>query len=89
MDLNLLLEMAVTGYGDRTAVTAGGESLTYADLGRLAVAGAELIHGNGADAVIYIGPSQPAFPVALFAAGAAGVPFIPLNYRLGANSSNS
>jgi len=83
VDLNLLLEMAVTGYGDRTAVTAGGESLTYTDLGSLAVAGAELIQRTGADAVIYIGPSHPAFPVALFAAGAAGVPFIPLNYRLG------
>jgi acyl-CoA synthetase (AMP-forming)/AMP-acid ligase II len=83
VDLNLLLEMAVTGYGDRTAVSAGGESLSYGDLGRLAVAGAELIHRLDADAVIYIGPSHPAFPVALFAAGAAGVPFIPLNYRLG------
>ncbi|HEY1989623.1 MAG TPA: class I adenylate-forming enzyme family protein [Acidimicrobiales bacterium] len=83
MDLNLLLEMAVSGYGDRTAVTAGGDSLTYGDLGRLAAAGAELIDRIGADSVIYIGPSHPAFPVALFAAGAAGVPFIPLNYRLG------
>ena len=83
MDLNLLLEMAATGYGDRTAVSAGGESLTYTDLGSLAVAGAELIHRTGADSVIYIGPSHPAFPVGLFAASAAGVPFIPLNYRLG------
>ncbi len=83
MDLNLLLEMAVTGYGDRTAVTAGGDSLSYTDLGTLAAARAELIRRLDADAVIYIGPSHPAFPVALFAAGAAGVPFIPLNYRLG------
>ncbi|MGH9096591.1 MAG: class I adenylate-forming enzyme family protein, partial [Acidimicrobiales bacterium] len=83
MDLNLLLEMAVSGYGDRTAVTAGGDSLSYSDLGRLAAAGAELIDGVGADSVIYIGPSHPAYPVGLFAAGAAGVPFIPLNYRLG------
>jgi acyl-CoA synthetase (AMP-forming)/AMP-acid ligase II len=83
VDLNLLLEMAVSGYGDRTAVSAGGDSLTYGDLGRLAAAGAELIDRIGADSVIYIGPSHPAFPVGLFAAGAAGVPFIPLNYRLG------
>jgi acyl-CoA synthetase (AMP-forming)/AMP-acid ligase II len=83
VDLNLLLEMAVSGYGDRTAVSAGGESLTYADLGQLGAVGAELIHRIGADSVIYIGPSHPAFPVALFAASAAGVPFIPLNYRLG------
>jgi acyl-CoA synthetase (AMP-forming)/AMP-acid ligase II len=83
VDLNLLLDMAATGHGDRTAVSAGGDSLTYTDLGRLAAAGAEMIGRMGADAVIYIGPSHPAFPVALFAAGAAGVPFIPLNYRLG------
>lgn len=83
MDLNLLLDMAATGHGDRTAVSAEGESLTYTDLGSLAAAGAELIGRIGADAVIYVGPSHPAFPVALFAASAAGVPFIPLNYRLG------
>jgi acyl-CoA synthetase (AMP-forming)/AMP-acid ligase II len=81
--LNLLLDMAASGHGDRPAVSAGGESLTYTDLGRLAAAGAELIGRIGADAVVYVGPSHPAFPVALFAAGAAGVPFIPLNYRLG------
>ena len=53
--------MAVSGYGDRTAVSAGGDSLTYRDLGRLAAAGAELIDRIGADSVIYIGPSHPAF----------------------------
>jgi acyl-CoA synthetase (AMP-forming)/AMP-acid ligase II len=83
VDLNLLLDMAASGHGDRTAVSAGGDSLTYTDLGRLAAAGAELVGRIGADAVMYVGPSHPAFPVALFAASAAGVPFIPLNYRLG------
>jgi acyl-CoA synthetase (AMP-forming)/AMP-acid ligase II len=82
VDLNLLLEMSASGYGDRTAVSSGGESLTYTDLGRLAAAGAELVTRIGADAVVYVGPSHPAFPVALFSASAAGVPFIPLNYRL-------
>ena len=83
MDLNLLLDMAVTGYGDRTAVSAGGDALTYAELGRAADLGARLVRRIGADAVIFVGPSHPAYPAALFASAAAGVPFIPLNYRLG------
>ncbi|SDH70893.1 class I adenylate-forming enzyme family protein, partial [Pseudonocardia oroxyli] len=32
--------------------------------------------------VVFLGGNGPAFPVALFAAAAAGVPFLPVNYRL-------
>ncbi|HLN18418.1 MAG TPA: fatty acid--CoA ligase family protein [Acidimicrobiales bacterium] len=82
MDLNLLLDMVVSGYGDRTAVVDGGRSLTYADLGTAAAAGAGLVRAAGADAFTYVAPNHLAFPVGLFSAAAAGVPFIPLNYRL-------
>ena len=38
----------------------------------------------GVPSVIYLGSNHLAYPVALFGAAGAGVPFIPLNYRLGA-----
>ena len=37
----------------------------------------------GADAVVYLAVNGPAFQVALFAAAYAGVPLVPVNYRLG------
>src|SRR5580692_11726556 len=37
----------------------------------------------GAAAVLYLDANGPAFPAALFAAARAGVPLVPLNYRLG------
>src|SRR5271166_4772194 len=75
--------MAVSGYGERVAVVAGGRRLTYEGLAAAAAAGAAAIRSSGADALVYVGPNHVAFPVALFSASAAGVPFIPLNYRLG------
>lgn len=36
----------------------------------------------GASALAYVGTNGLAFPIGLFAAAAAGVPFVPLNYRL-------
>ncbi|MFC1402754.1 MULTISPECIES: class I adenylate-forming enzyme family protein [Streptacidiphilus] len=67
--------------GDRTAVTAGGRSLTAAELLRLAHAAAHRFRHYRA--VLYLGANHAAYPVALFGAAVAGVPFVPLNYRLG------
>jgi len=80
MTIALILEMAASA-GDRPAVTAGGRSLTAAELLRLAHAAAERF--RRCPAVLYLGTNDLAYPVALFGAAAAGVPFIPLNYRLG------
>jgi acyl-CoA synthetase (AMP-forming)/AMP-acid ligase II len=41
------------------------------------------VRARGADALVYLDVNGPAFPVALFAAARAGVPLVPLNYRLG------
>ena len=38
----------------------------------------------GATGVVYCGTNDASFPISLFAAAYAGLPFIPLNYRLGA-----
>lgn len=80
MNIAMILEMAASD-GDRAAVTADGRSLSAARLLDLARTAA----GRFRDypAVLYLGTSHLAYPVALFGAALAGVPFVPLNYRLG------
>jgi acyl-CoA synthetase (AMP-forming)/AMP-acid ligase II len=82
MDLNLLLDMVVSGYGDRVAFGAPSGGTTYEELARGAAAGASLARATEASAVVFVAPNHVAFPIALFSAAAAGLPFIPLNYRL-------
>jgi acyl-CoA synthetase (AMP-forming)/AMP-acid ligase II len=80
MTITLILEMAASA-GDRPVVTAGDRSLTAAELLRLAGAAAGRFRRY--QAILYLGPSHLAYPVALFGAALAGVPFVPLSYRLG------
>jgi len=80
VNLLLLLDMVAAGRGDEVAVQAGEDRLTAAELLAAAWAGADLI--GGASALAYVGTNGLAFPIGLFAAAAAGVPFVPLNYRL-------
>ena len=81
MNLLLLLDMAAAGRGDEIAVQAGDDRLTAGELLAGAWSGAEV--ATGASALAYVGTNGLAFPLGLFAAAAAGVPFVPLNYRLG------
>jgi acyl-CoA synthetase (AMP-forming)/AMP-acid ligase II len=81
VNLLLLLDMAASANPDAVAVTAGDDSLSYAEL----LAGAWGARGpiGDAAAVAYVGTNRAAFPLALYGSAAAEVPFIPLNYRLG------
>jgi len=78
MNISLLLQMAADAMPDRAALG----SLDYAGLASRAAAAAGWIAGREPGRVVYLGLNSPAFPVALFAAAAAGRPFVPLNYRL-------
>jgi acyl-CoA synthetase (AMP-forming)/AMP-acid ligase II len=80
MNISMILEMAASA-GDRPAVTEGGRSLTAAGL--LSLAHAAAARFRRYPAVLYLGASHLAYPVALFGTALAGVPFVPLNYRLG------
>jgi len=80
----MLLDTIASTLPDRVLVGRRGDGLTAADLASRAAGGASVLRDTGADAVGFVGVSGPAFPVALFAAAAAGVPFTPLNYRLSA-----
>lgn len=80
MNIRMILEMAASA-GERPVVTAGSRSLSAAELLRLARTAAEKFRRH--PAVLYLGANHLAYPVALFGAALAGVPFVPLNYRLG------
>ena len=83
MNVTMLLDMAADGFGDRTVVGTRADGFSAARLRTLAAGGAALVTASGADAVLYLAVNGPAFPVALFAAAGAGVPLVPVNYRLG------
>ena len=82
MNLMMLLEMASQGHGERVAVQNGSERLTYNELFAAARAAATEVKASGADHLAMLDVSSLALPIGLFASAWAGVPFVPLNYRL-------
>jgi acyl-CoA synthetase (AMP-forming)/AMP-acid ligase II len=84
MNVTMLLDMAADGFGDRVVVGTREQGLTATRLRELATGVAAMIADAGADSLLYLAVNGPAFPVALFGAAQAGVPLVPVNYRLGA-----
>ncbi|MFC9834224.1 class I adenylate-forming enzyme family protein [Rhodococcus sp. NPDC127530] len=84
MSISLILEMAISGNPDRTAITVGDSSLTYQEFGRLVAGAGSAVIESGARNVVFLGGSGLELPALLFASAYAGVPFTPVNYRLGA-----
>lgn len=82
MNLMMLLEMAVTGAGDRVAVKNGGDTLDYAQLMTGAAAVAQTLRQAGVEHLAMLDESSLALPLGLFGSAHAGLPFVPLNYRL-------
>ncbi len=82
MNLLLLLDMVAGARPTETAVQVGSTTVTAPEL--LAGAWAAAGQLEGTEGLVYVGTNGLAVPLGLFAAAAAGVPFIPLNYRLGA-----
>ncbi len=81
MHLSSFVEMVESGFDDRALLGDQNPRLTGTDFGFLVRLGATQVHNKYAS-VIYIGENHPLLPVALFAAAWAGVPFVPINYRL-------
>jgi acyl-CoA synthetase (AMP-forming)/AMP-acid ligase II len=84
VNLTMLLEMAADGFGDRVLIGRRDDGLTAEGLMQAAHRGAGLVTETGAEAIVYVAANGSAFPVAMFAAAYAGVPLVPLNFRLGA-----
>ncbi len=82
MTLLMLLEMMASAFGDRIAFGTRAAGLSYGRLHDGAGVGAAYLRSVGAGHVAFIGESSAALPMALFAAAWAGVPLLPLNYRL-------
>lgn len=80
MHLSSLLDMVESGCADRDLLGVGDDALNGSGLARLARAGGVAVGEHSA--VVYVGENHPQLPVALFAAAAAGVPYVPINYRL-------
>src|SRR4029453_16699590 len=78
----MLLEMACQGHGERRALTCGGATYSYAELYRAAGRGPAGRRAARAARGGLLDVSSPAVPIALFASAWAGLPFVPLNYRL-------
>jgi fatty-acyl-CoA synthase len=82
MQTQLLLEMASETLGDQIAIGGAEGGLSYRKLAAHARAAAVWLSNRPGDKLVFVGLNGEAFPVALFAAGYAGRPFSPLNYRL-------
>lgn len=83
MRTTLFLDLAADNLGERTAIgslESGGVSYERLRAGARA-AGAALA-GGAAKNLAFVGLNGIAAPLVLFAAGYAGLPYVPLNYRL-------
>lgn len=80
MHLSAMVEMVESAFADRALLGTADQPVTGADLGALAKRGAADLAGY--PALVYVGENHPLLPIALFAAAWAGVPFVPVNYRL-------
>jgi acyl-CoA synthetase (AMP-forming)/AMP-acid ligase II len=83
VNLSTLLDEAAASFSDRVALTLRGQPRTFADLTELSRGGARFLARSGARHVVYLAVSGPGYPVTMMSAARAGLPFIPVNYRLG------
>jgi acyl-CoA synthetase (AMP-forming)/AMP-acid ligase II len=81
MHLTSLIEMVESGFADRRLLGADDSPVSGAVLARRVRAGASTLAGRH-QAVTYVGENHPLLPVLVFSAAWAGVPFVPVNYRL-------
>lgn len=88
MNIAMLLDMAAEAFGDRTAVVCGEDSLSFAELRTQAQRAARVFQSSGAQYVALLDTNGPVLPVAIFGAAYAGVPYVPLNYRLTTSEIN-
>jgi acyl-CoA synthetase (AMP-forming)/AMP-acid ligase II len=82
MSIGLVLDLAVGQSPERAAVGTGAHAITFEGLDRLAGAAAARFLESGAGCVAFVGLAGPSFHIAMFAAARAGLPLVPLNYRL-------
>src|ERR1700687_1033744 len=82
MHLSMLLDMAADGFGDRIAVGSKDGGLTYAGLREQAQRTAAWVAAKGVERVGLVDVNSEAVPILLYGSALAGLPFVPVNYRL-------
>ena len=85
MNIAMLLQMAAETFPERVALTSSGTHYTYGEIYTAAQKAAQDFSESGCEYVSVLDVSSAAVPIALFGAGIAGVPYVPLNYRLAAD----
>ncbi|MAI41311.1 MAG: class I adenylate-forming enzyme family protein [Candidatus Azotimanducaceae bacterium] len=82
MNIALFLQMAAEACPNRSALTHNGNHYSYAHLYVAAKNAANKFSRARCRYISLIGESSPAVPIALMGAAMAGVPYVPINYRL-------
>ncbi len=84
MNIMMLLEMANSVFPDRIAFTNAedGSSVTYQELFEKSGRAASAAKDSGSDHFGVLDVTSLAMPIGLFGSAWAGLPFVPINYRL-------
>ncbi len=82
MNIALILQMAAETAPERTALVCDGKHWSYGELHDAAKGAAEIFIERKCNYVALLDESSEAAPIALFGAALAGIPYVPLNYRL-------
>lgn len=82
MNIALILQMAADTAPDRIGLVCDGKRWSYGELFAAAKGASELFIQNHCMHVALLDESSEAAPIALFGAALAGIPYVPLNYRL-------
>src|SRR5262245_40836324 len=82
MNLSLLLQMAADAEPERIGLVCDGRRWSYGALLQAARGAAVNISASGAAHVALLDENSEAAAIALFGAAFAGIPYVPLNYRL-------
>jgi len=82
MNIALLLQMAAEADPERIGLVCDGKRWSYGALLNAAKGAAENIVNSECKYAGLLDESSEAAPIALFGAALAGVPYVPLNYRL-------
>jgi acyl-CoA synthetase (AMP-forming)/AMP-acid ligase II len=82
MNISLVLQMAADAESERIGLVCQGRRWSYGELWRTAQGAAAGIRKSGCSHVALLDESSEAAAIALFGAAVAGIPYVPLNYRL-------
>jgi acyl-CoA synthetase (AMP-forming)/AMP-acid ligase II len=82
MNISLILQMAADAEPERIGLVCDGRRWSYRSLWQAAHGAAQSILKSGASHVALLDENSEAAAIALFGAAIAGVPYVPLNYRL-------